>query len=108
MEVFGDEIDVVVEPELAHYPEDVLRCGGLLMLALTPLVGLSGDEADVLGDALLDHLLVIVGDLGVGRDDLSHDPDDVRDGHEQILLPHGTVIRAFVRSRVAPDMVMLI
>lgn len=95
VEVHSEGLDVVVEPQLAHGPEHVLGSDGLALLALATLVGLAGDEADVLGDALLDGLLCIVGDLGMRREDLAHDPYHVGNRHEPVLLPHGafTVIR---------------
>jgi len=87
MEEDGEGVDVVVETELAHGPEDVLRGDGLALLALAAVVGLAGDEADVLRHALLDRLLGVVGDLGMRREDLAHDADHVRDWHEPVLLP---------------------
>lgn len=87
VQVNGEGLDVVVEPELAHGPQHVFRGDGLALLALAAVVGLAGDEADVLGHALLDGLLGVVGDLGVGRKDLAHDPDHVGDRHEPVLLP---------------------
>lgn len=81
-------LDIVVEAELVHGPQHVLGGDGLALLSLAPLVGLAGDEADVLGDALLDHLLGVVRDLGVGRQHPAHDADHVGDRHEAILLTH--------------------
>lgn len=48
---------------------------------------LAGDEGDELGDALLQGLLGVLGDLAVGRHGLLHDAADVGDGEEPVLLP---------------------
>lgn len=86
VQVDGEGLDVVVEPELAHGPQHVLGGDGLALLALAAVVGLAGDEADVLGHAFLDGLLGVVGDLGVRGKDLAHDPDHVGYRHEAVLL----------------------
>ncbi|PKA59815.1 hypothetical protein AXF42_Ash011940 [Apostasia shenzhenica] len=102
VEVDGEGFDVVVEAELAHGPEHVLRRDRLPLLPLAPLVRLAGDEADVLRHALLDRLLRVVGDLGVGREHLPHDPDHVGDRHEAVLLPHGALAAAPGDGAAAP------
>jgi len=40
----------------------------------------------------LDGLLGVIGDFGMRREDLTHDPYNVGDGHESILLPNGALI----------------
>lgn len=84
----GEGLHVVVEAELAHGPQHVVGGDGLALLALAALVGLAGDEADVLGDALLDGLLGVVGDLCMGRKDTAHDAYDVGYGHVLVLFSH--------------------
>ena len=86
VEVPAHGVDVVVEAEGAEGPADVVAVDGLALL-LVALVGcLAGDEADELGDALLHRLLGLLGDLGVGRQDLLHDAADVGDGQQPVLL----------------------
>lgn len=88
LEVEAERLDVVVEAKLAHGPEDILRGDGLALLSLASLVGLAGDEADVLRHAFLDRLLGIIRDLGMGWQHLPHDTDHVGDWHEPVLLPY--------------------
>lgn len=87
MQVHSERLNVIVKPELAHRPQHVLSSDGLPLLALATVVGFTGDEADVLGNAFLDGLLGIVRYLGVRGQDFAHDPDHVGDGHEPVLLP---------------------
>ena len=49
---------------------------------------LAGDETDELGNAFLESLLRILGDLAVGRKSLLHDPADICDRKVPILLSH--------------------
>lgn len=88
----SEGLDVVVEAELAHGPENVLGGDGLALLALAAVVGLAGDEADVLGHALLDGLLGVVGDLGMRGENLAHDSDHVGYRHEPVLLAHRALV----------------
>ena len=66
-------------------------------------ISLAGDEADELGDALLHRLLSVLSDLGVGGERLLHDPDDVGDREEPILLPYASPrSRAMLAALVTP------
>lgn len=49
---------------------------------------LAGDEADEFGDAFLDGVLGVLGDLAVLRQSLLHDATDVGDGQIPVLLAH--------------------
>ena len=60
VEVEGERANVVVEAEFPHCPKHVLCGDGLPLLALAAIVGFGGDEADILGHALLDRLLGVV------------------------------------------------
>jgi hypothetical protein len=93
VEVELERLDVVLEPQRGHGPEQVVAVDGLALLALALVGGLAGDEGDELGDALLHRLLGVLGDLGVGRERLLHDPAHVRDRQEPVLLPRGREIR---------------
>ncbi|EYU27657.1 hypothetical protein MIMGU_mgv1a014790mg [Erythranthe guttata] len=86
VEVDGEGLDVVVEAELAHGPQDVLGRDGLPLLALAAVVGFAGDEADVLRHAFLYRLLCVVRNLRMRRKDLAHDSDHVCYRHEPVLL----------------------
>ena len=90
--VQSEGLDVVVETQLAHGPEDILGSDGLALLTLAPVVGLPRDEADELGHALLDCFLGIVGYFGVRREDFAHDSDHVGNWHEPVLLSHGALV----------------
>jgi hypothetical protein len=86
VEVPAHGVDVVVEAEGAEGPADVVAVDGLALLLAALVGGLAGDEADELGDALLHGLLGLLGDLGVGGQDLLHDAPDVGDGQQPVLL----------------------
>lgn len=87
-EVGGEGLDVVVEAELVHGPQQVLGGDGLALLPLAAIIGLAGDEADELRDALLDRLLGVVRYLGMGRQHLPHYTYHVGYRHVPVLLPH--------------------
>ena len=55
----------------------------LALLTLALVRSLTGDEADELQQALLHHLLGVLGDLHVRRQGLLHDPAHVRDWQDQ-------------------------
>uniref|UniRef100_A0A0A9GEY4 Uncharacterized protein n=1 Tax=Arundo donax TaxID=35708 RepID=A0A0A9GEY4_ARUDO len=93
VEVELERLDVVLEAERGHGPEEVVAVDGLALLALALVGGLAGDEGDELGDALLHRLLGVLGDLGVGRKRLLHDPAHVRDRQEPVLLPRRRELR---------------
>ncbi|CAA6669869.1 unnamed protein product [Spirodela intermedia] len=105
----GEGLDVVVEAELAHGPEEVLGCDGLTLLLLAPLVCLAGDEADVLRHTLLDGLLRVIGDLRMRRQHPAHDPYHVRNGHKPVLLPHhrSSAAPRYCRWRPLPASLLL-
>jgi hypothetical protein len=86
VEVPAHGVDVVVEAEGAEGPADVVAVDGLALLLVALVGGLAGDEADELGDALLNGLLGLLGDLGVGGQDLLHDAAHVGDGKKAVLL----------------------
>jgi hypothetical protein len=86
VEVVLERIDVVLEAERGHGPEQVVAVDGLALLALALVGGLPGDEGDELGHALLHRLLGVLADLGVRRQRLLHDPAHVRDRQEPVLL----------------------
>jgi hypothetical protein len=87
VEVAAHGVDVVVEAQGAEGPAEVVAVDGLALLLVALVGGLAGDEADELGHALLHRLLGLLGDLGVGRQDLLHDAADVGDGQQPVLLP---------------------
>lgn len=75
-----------MKPQSSHRPQKVISvdCFPLLLLAL--IAGLASDEADELGNALLNGVLGVLGDLAVGGKDLLHDAADVGDGKVAVLL----------------------
>lgn len=81
-----ERLDVVVEAQFAHGPDDILGGDGLALLAMAAFVGLPSDKADVLGDTLLDGLFCIVGDFGVRREDATHNAYHVGYRHVLVLL----------------------
>jgi hypothetical protein len=114
VEVVLERVDVVLEAERGHGPEQVVAVDGLALLALALVGGLPGDEGDELGHALLYRLLGVVADLGVRRQRLLHDRAHVRDRKEPVLLTRrrqlaaGVVVRVGhiprPRARLAPSM----
>jgi hypothetical protein len=112
VEVELERLDVVLEAERGHGPEQVVAVDGLALLALALVGGLAGDERDELGHALLHRLLGVLGDLGVRWERLLHDPAHVRDRQEPVLLPRrrelrvarpaGLVVRVRHRSHPLP------
>ena len=64
---------------------------------MAAIISLASYEADEFGDAFLDGLFGVVGDLGVEGEDAPHDPRQVCYGH---VLLHRQLLR---RSRAALD-----
>ncbi|RRT62948.1 hypothetical protein B296_00004098 [Ensete ventricosum] len=126
-------LDVLLKPQRRHRPQQIVPVDRLPLLLLASVtrptssptieinekpkrqktnnqsrrnrtpISLAGDEADKLGDALLHGLLGVLGDLGVGGESLLHDPDDIGDREEPILLPDATPgSRALLAALVAP------
>ncbi|CAL5402637.1 unnamed protein product [Camellia sinensis] len=77
---------VVLKTKPTHCTEDVLSGDGLALLVVAALVGFASDEADEFGDALLDVLFGVVGDLDMLRENPSHYPSNVGNGHELVTL----------------------
>jgi hypothetical protein len=75
--------DVVVEAErsIAQMTSD-----SRAVVALAPHVGLAGDEADELRNALLDQLPGVIGDPGLGREHPSHHANQACDRDQPALL----------------------
>lgn len=78
-EMYLERLRVVLEPQRGHGIQDILPPDGLALLHVALLGGLRGDEADELGDALLDALFGVFGDFGGRGDGLLHDAGDVGD-----------------------------
>ena len=58
---------------------------------------LAGDEADELGHAFLHCFLRIFGDLSVVRQRFLHNPADICDGEESVLLPNAAPLIPFLK-----------
>jgi hypothetical protein len=65
--------DVVIDAKALYNQDDVLARDHHAVVTLALLFGLIGDNADELQHALLDQLLGILGDLGVGQEHPVHD-----------------------------------
>lgn len=81
-----ERIDIIFESKGHDGPQNVVTVDRLPLLALAFLGCLARDEADELGDAFLDGLLRVLGDLAVPRDDLLHDPAHVGYREKTVLL----------------------
>ena len=81
-QVYLERLRIVFEPEGGHGIQDVLPTNRLALFHVAFFSGLRGDEADELGDALLDAFFGVLGNLGRGGDGLLHDA-----GHVGDLLP---------------------
>lgn len=66
-QVLLQRVDVLVEAQRAHRPQDVVPVDGLTLLALALVARLGRDEAHKLAHALLDRVLPVLSHLGVGR-----------------------------------------
>lgn len=87
LEIALEGLDVILEAEGGHGPEEIVAVDGLPLLPLALVGGLAGDEADELRHALLHRLLRVLRDLRVRRQRLLHDPAHVRDRKQPVLLP---------------------
>lgn len=70
---------------------DVITVDGLPPLPAASLGGLTGDEAHELRCALLDGLLSVLGNLGLRREGVLHDPPNIGNGQEVVVMPNAVV-----------------
>lgn len=91
-----ERLDVAVEAERAHGPDDVVAVDGLALFLLALVAGFARDERDELAHALLHRLLAVLGDLGRGRQRHLHDARDVGRGQEPVLLSDLVVVVVFL------------
>ncbi|MFS7931883.1 hypothetical protein Hanom_Chr04g00361281 [Helianthus anomalus] len=94
MEVQGQGLEVVLEPELAHCPKNVFSGYSLPLLALAPVISFASHEADELGNTFLDCLFGIIRDLGIAREDVSHDTNHVCYRHQPVLFSNNAFVVA--------------
>lgn len=86
LQVPAHGVGVVIEAEASHGMADVVAVDGLAPLPAAPLGGLAGDEADELRGALLDGLLGALGYLSLRWDGFLHDPPNVGDRQEVVVV----------------------
>mmetsp|Transcript_12965 Transcript_12965/g.55332 ORF Transcript_12965/g.55332 Transcript_12965/m.55332 type:complete len:218 (+) Transcript_12965:1950-2603(+) len=96
VQVHLERLDVLLESERAHGPQQVVAVDGLALFALALIARLAGDEADELRDALLDRLLGVLGDLRVRGQRLLHDATDVGNWQEAVLFSNVTALLVVV------------
>lgn len=68
------------------------------MLTLALLIGFASEEADESGDRLADRVHAFFGDLGVGREDLSHYAYNIGSRHQQAFLSAVTSMGVLVAA----------
>lgn len=77
---------VVVEAQPFNGPQNIVGSDGLALLAVATVVRLARDHVDVLGNTLLNCFLGVIGDLGLQRQDSTHDSGDVGRRHIVVLV----------------------
>ncbi|KAK7289576.1 hypothetical protein RIF29_03318 [Crotalaria pallida] len=79
-------LNVFLEPQRGHGPQQVVAVDGLTLLTLALVGGFAGYEADELRHALLHLLLRVLRDLRIFWQRLLHYPAPVRYRQEPVLL----------------------
>jgi len=90
-----ERVHILLEPQCGHGPQQVITVDGFPLLLLALIRGFTCYEADELRHALLHGFLGLLGDLGVRRQRLLHDPAHVGYGKEPVLL---SAPREFIAS----------
>lgn len=96
LEVNFERFHVVLESQGCHRPQKVIAVDCLALLALALVGSFAGDETYELRHAFLHGLFGVLGDLGVRRQSLFHDPADVGDWKEAVLFPRRQLAEAAV------------
>ena len=77
--MYLERLCIVFEPQRGHGIQNIFPPDRLTLLHVAFFGGFGGDEADELGDALLDALFGVLGDFGGGGYGLFHDARDIGD-----------------------------
>lgn len=84
-EVNLERFDVLVKAEGGHGPEEIVSVDGLALFLQALVRGFGRDEGNELGDALLDSLFGVFGNLCVLGECILHDAGNVGDREVAIL-----------------------
>ena len=91
LQVPAHGVGVVVEAKAPHGMADVIAVDDLPPLPAAPLGGLASDEAHELCCTLLDGLLGVLRNLGLRREGVLHDPPNIGNGQEVVVMPNAVV-----------------
>mmetsp|Transcript_340 Transcript_340/g.996 ORF Transcript_340/g.996 Transcript_340/m.996 type:complete len:267 (+) Transcript_340:261-1061(+) len=91
-EVQLERLNVLVKPEGRHGPQKIVPIDRLALFLHALVRRLGGDERYKFGHTLLHRLLGVLGNLGVLRESVLHDPSNVGDGQVSILLTYLLVL----------------
>ena len=88
-------LDVLVETECAHGPEQVVAVDGFPLFLLAFITGFGGNKRDKLAHALLDGVLRVFRNLRAGRHDPLHDAGNVCHGEKSVLFARLAMLSLF-------------
>ena len=84
-----DQVKVLDEVEILHSLDHILSINSLALLKLRDFTTFARDEGDELTDALLNAFTRLFRNLCVSGERTFHDPVDVCDGQETLLISQG-------------------